>query len=143
MMAVNLDGAWLTAQTAAKRMVKAKSGGAIIPIASILGQKSHARVAHYSVSKAAVIQMTKSLSLELVRSNIRVNAIAPGAFDTGMTSLLFDSSFGQAMIGKIPLRRVGEMEELDGALLLLASNASSYMNGDVITVDGGQTLVIP
>lgn len=143
MMAVNLDGAWATAQTAAQRMVRAKSGGSIVNIASILGVKIHPRVAHYAVSKAGIVQMTKALALELARSNIRVNALAPGSFDTGMTSGLLKSTYGKAMIGRIPARRVGLAAELDGAFLLLASKASSYMNGTVVTVDGGHSLIIP
>ncbi|VAW16898.1 3-oxoacyl-[acyl-carrier protein] reductase [hydrothermal vent metagenome] len=143
MMAVNLDGAWFTAQTAARRMVRAKTGGSIINIASIMGLKVHPRVAHYAVSKAGVVQMTKALALELARSNVRVNAIAPGSFDTGMTSGLLKSTYGKAMIGRVPMRRAGGLGELDGAMLLLASKASSYMNGTVITIDGGHSLVIP
>jgi len=143
MMAVNLDGAWATAQIAAQRMVRARSGGAIINISSILGLKVHPRVAHYAVSKAGVIQMTKALALELVRSGIRVNAIAPGSFETGMTSGLLASSYGKTMIARVPMRRAGLQNELDGALLLLASKASNYMNGSVLTVDGGHGLVIP
>lgn len=143
MMDVNLDGAFFMAQAAARRMVRARSGGAIVNIASILGLKVHPRVTHYAVSKAGVVQMTRALALELARSNIRVNAIAPGSFETGMTSGLFKSAYGKAMIGRVPLRRIGREAELDGALLLLASKASSYMNGAVITVDGGHSLVIP
>lgn len=143
MMGVNLDGVWHTAQTAAKRMVRAKADGAIINIASVLGQKIHPRVAHYAVSKAGVIQMTKALGLELARSQIRVNCLAPGSFDTGMTAAMLKTTFGQSMISRIPARRVGQVNELDGALLLLASKASTYMNGMVITVDGGHSLVIP
>jgi len=143
MMAVNLDGAWHTAQIAAQRMVRAKTGGAIINISSILGLKVHPRVAHYAVAKAGVVQMTKALALEVVRSGIRVNAIAPGSFGTGMTSGLLASSYGKTMISRIPMRKVGRDNELDGALLLLASRASHYMNGAVLTVDGGHSLVIP
>ncbi len=143
MMAVNLDGAWSTAQIAAQRMVRAKSGGAIINISSILGLKIHPRLAHYAVSKAGVIQMTKALAIELVRSGIRVNAIAPGSFETGMTSGLLASTYGKTIIARVPMRRAGLLNEMDGALLLLASKASGYMNGSILTIDGGHGLVIP
>lgn len=143
MMAVNLDGAFFVAQGVARRMVKSGRGGAIVNVASILGLKVHPRVTHYAVSKAGVVQMTKALALELARSGIRVNAIAPGSFDTGMTSGLLKSTYGKAMIARVPARRIGSGNELDGALLLLASGASRYMNGAVVTVDGGHSLVIP
>jgi NAD(P)-dependent dehydrogenase (short-subunit alcohol dehydrogenase family) len=142
-MAVNLDGAWWVAQEAARRMVRAGTAGAIVNLASILGLKVHQRVAPYAVSKAAVVQMTKALALEVARHGIRVNALAPGSFETGMTRDFLKSYYAQAMVKQIPLHRIGEAADLDGALLLLASRASSYMNGSVVTVDGGHSLVIP
>jgi NAD(P)-dependent dehydrogenase (short-subunit alcohol dehydrogenase family) len=143
MMAVNLDGAFHVAQGVARRLIRADRGGAIVNVASILGLKIHPRVAHYAVSKAGVVQLTRALALELARSGIRVNAIAPGSFESGMTSGLLKSTYGQQMIARVPARRVGGAHELDGALLLLASPASRYMNGTVVTVDGGHSLVIP
>jgi len=142
-MAVNVDGAWMVAQEAARRMVAAGTGGTIVNIASILGLKVHQRVAPYAVSKAAVVQMTKALALELARHGIRVNALAPGSFESGMTAAFLKSYYAQAMVKQIPLARIGEAADLDGALLLLASEASSYMNGSVVVVDGGHSLVIP
>ena len=94
----------------------------------------------YAVSKAAVIQLTKQMALELARYKIRVNAIAPGYFESDLTRELFESEAGQAMIKRIPMRRLGDYESLSGPLLLLASDASSYMTGSVIAVDGGHLL---
>lgn len=142
MMSVNLDGAFFVAQAVARRMVETGAGGVIVNVASILGLKVHPRVAHYAVSKAGVVQFTKAMALELARADVRVNAIAPGSFETEMTSGLLKSTYGKSMIDKVPAQRVGEARELDGALLLLASKASAYMNGSVVTVDGGHSLVI-
>jgi NAD(P)-dependent dehydrogenase (short-subunit alcohol dehydrogenase family) len=133
----NLKGAWLAAQRTARRMVRREVAGSIINIASILGVRVAASVAPYAVSKAAVIQMTKALALEWARHGIRVNALAPGYIETELNRDFFASAAGQALIKRVPQRRLGEAKELDGALLLLASPAGSYMTGSVITVDGG------
>lgn len=134
---INLKGAWLAAQQTARRMVHHKVGGSIVNIASILGLRVSGGVAPYAISKAGVIQMTKVLALEWARHNIRVNAIAPGYIETDLNSDFFASAAGQALIKRIPQRRLGQTSELDGALLLLASGASSFMTGSVIAVDGG------
>jgi NAD(P)-dependent dehydrogenase (short-subunit alcohol dehydrogenase family) len=118
-------------------MVRREVAGSIINIASILGVRVAAGVAPYAVSKAAVIQMTKALALEWARHGIRVNALAPGYIETELNRDFFASAAGQALIKRVPQRRLGEARELDGALLLLASRAGSYMTGTVITVDGG------
>jgi NAD(P)-dependent dehydrogenase (short-subunit alcohol dehydrogenase family) len=133
----NLKGAWLAAQRTARRMVSHGVAGSIVNIASILGLRVSGGVATYAISKAGVVQMTKVLALELARHRIRVNAIAPGYIETDINSDFFASAPGQALIKRIPQRRLGEARELDGALLLLASGASSYMTGSVIAVDGG------
>lgn len=133
----NLKGAWLAAQRTARRMVRHRIGGSIVNIASILGLRVAGGVAPYAISKAGVIQMTKALALEWARYGIRVNAIAPGYIETDLNRDFFASSAGQALIKRIPQRRLGEARELDGALILLASNASSYLTGSVIAVDGG------
>jgi NAD(P)-dependent dehydrogenase (short-subunit alcohol dehydrogenase family) len=133
----NLKGAWLAAQRTARRMVHHAVPGSIVNIASILGLRVAGGVTPYAISKAGVIQMTKALALEWARHKIRVNAIAPGYIETDFNSDFFASPPGQALIRRIPQRRLGEARELDGALLLLASGASSYMTGSVIAVDGG------
>jgi NAD(P)-dependent dehydrogenase (short-subunit alcohol dehydrogenase family) len=133
----NLKGAWLVAQHAARRMVHHEAGGSIVNIASILGLRVAGGVAPYAISKAAVVQMTKALALEWARHRIRVNVLAPGYIETELNDAFFASDAGKALIRRIPQRRLGEARELDGALLLLASDAGSYMTGSVIAVDGG------
>ncbi len=133
----NLKGVWLAAQSAARRMVKHKTGGGIVNIASILGLRVAGAVAPYAVSKAGVVQLTKSLALEWARHRIRVNTLAPGYIETELNDAFFASEAGQALVKRIPQRRLGRASELDGPLLLLASDASSYMTGSVVAVDGG------
>lgn len=133
----NLKGSWVVAQHAARRMVHHGIGGAIVNIASILGERVAGGVAPYAISKAGVIQMTKALALEWARHKIRVNALAPGYIETDLNEAFFTSDAGRALIRRIPQRRLGEARELDGALLLLASDAGSYMTGSVLAVDGG------
>jgi len=136
-MDVNLRGVFLMAREVGLRMRDAGRGGSIINIASILGERQIAGVTPYAVSKAGVIQFTKSMALEMARYNVRVNAIAPGYIETDINRDFFKTDAGAAMIRRIPQRRVGKEGDLDGALLLLASEASSFMTGSVITVDGG------
>lgn len=136
-MDTNLKGAWLAAQRTARRMIAREAGGSIVNIASILGLRVAGAVAPYAISKAAVIQMTKALALEWARYRIRVNAIAPGYIETDLNRDFFASPAGQALVKRIPHRRLGQAKELDGVLLLLASDASSYLTGSVIPVDGG------
>jgi NAD(P)-dependent dehydrogenase (short-subunit alcohol dehydrogenase family) len=136
----NLKGAWLVAQEVARRMVAHGQGGGIINIASILGLRVVGGLPEYCASKAGLIHLTKVLALELARHKIRVNAIAPGYIRTDLNRGFFESEAGQAMVRRIPQRRVGEPRDLEGALLLLASDASRYMTGAVITVDGGHLL---
>jgi NAD(P)-dependent dehydrogenase (short-subunit alcohol dehydrogenase family) len=133
----NLKGVWLVAQAAAKRMVENKVKGSIVNIASILGLRVAGAIAPYAISKAGVIQMTKALALEWARYGIRVNALAPGYFVTELNDDFFRSEAGQALIKRVPQRRLGELRELDGPLLLLLSDAGSFMTGSVVTVDGG------
>tara|TARA_R110000868_G_scaffold226080_9_gene478567 strand:- start:2330 stop:3049 length:720 start_codon:yes stop_codon:yes gene_type:complete len=133
----NLKGMFFVAQAAAQGMQKSGRGGSIINIASILGYRQAGGVLPYAVSKAGVIQMTKSFALEVARHGIRVNAIAPGYLATDLNREFFDSPAGMAMINRIPMRRLGDLSDLDGPLLLLASDASRYMNGSTIVVDGG------
>jgi NAD(P)-dependent dehydrogenase (short-subunit alcohol dehydrogenase family) len=138
-LGVNLDGVFRVGQEAARRM-QGHGGGSIINIASVLGFGVLRRLAPYAASKAAVIQLTKSMALELGRDNIRVNAIAPGYVSTQMNADFLASDAGQRLLKKAQLGRAGRLEELDGPLLLLASEAGSYMTGSVILVDGGMLL---
>jgi 2-dehydro-3-deoxy-D-gluconate 5-dehydrogenase len=140
-MSVNVDGQFFTAQEAARRMIAAKRGGSIINTTSILAQSAVRGTAAYSISKAAVTQMTRSLALEFAAHQIRVNAIAPGWFPTRMNSEFLAGLGGDFIRSQNPMRRLGEAGDLDGAALLLASSASSYMTGSVLTIDGGQSLV--
>jgi NAD(P)-dependent dehydrogenase (short-subunit alcohol dehydrogenase family) len=133
----NLKGAWLVAQAVARHMADHKQGGSIVNIASITGLRVAGQVSAYATSKAALLHLTRSMALELARHKIRVNAIAPGYIATELNQDFFASPAGEALIKRIPQRRLGQPEELDGALLLLASNASSYMTGSTIVVDGG------
>ena len=135
---VNLNGAWRVAQTAARHMVAARSRAAASSTSrSILGLRVSAQVPSYAASKAAIVQLTKAMALELARHRIRVNALAPGYIETGINREFFASEAGQALIKRVPQRRIGKPEELDGALLLLASDAGSYMTGMILVVDGG------
>ena len=134
---VNLNGAWRVAQCVARHMRDSKRGGSIVNIASITGIRVAGAISAYVASKAGLIQLTEAMALELARYRIRVNALAPGYIETDINRDFFTSEAGQALIKRIPQRRIGQAEELDGPLLLLASDASSYMTGSVIVADGG------
>ena len=137
---VNLKGYFLCAQAAAKEMVKQKSG-VIINIASIaMGQVGcgFATLAHYTASKGGIVGMTETLAQELAPYNIRVNAISPGLIETPMVEpIMQDQATSQAMLARVPLKRMGKPEEISNAVLFLASDESSYMTGSVVVVDGG------
>jgi NAD(P)-dependent dehydrogenase (short-subunit alcohol dehydrogenase family) len=136
----NLRGAWLVAQAAGKRWLMAKRPGVIVNIASILGLRTIGQVAPYNASKAGLIHLTRALAMEWARHDIRVNAICPGYIETEMNGDFWKTPAGQRLINRIPQRRIGQPEHLDGALLLLASEAGSFMTGSVLTVDGGHTV---
>ena len=136
-MDTNLRGAWLVARAAVKLLIEAKLSGSIINIASILGFRVAGHVAPYAASKAGLVQLTQALALEWARYRIRVNAIAPGYIETDLNRDFFASDLGKALVARIPQRRLGQIGDLDGALLLLASDASAYMTGSSIVIDGG------
>lgn len=136
-MDTNLDGAWRVAQASAKAMTGAGKGGTIINIASILGLRVASSLLAYTAAKAALIQATQALALEWARYKIRVNAIAPGYIETEINAGFFQTDAGQVMVKRVPQRRIGQASDLDGALLLLASEASAYMTGSTLVVDGG------
>ncbi|HRK24044.1 MAG TPA: SDR family oxidoreductase [Beijerinckiaceae bacterium] len=133
----DLTGVFRVAQAAANRMVAENRPGSIVNIASILGHRVAGNLAAYAAAKAGVIQLTRSLALEWARHRIRVNALCPGYIATDLNRAFFASSAGQALIGRIPQRRLGQLSDLDGPLLLLASDAGAFMTGTDIVVDGG------
>ncbi|KGF67032.1 2-deoxy-D-gluconate 3-dehydrogenase [Hoeflea sp. BAL378] len=136
-IATNLTGVFLTAQAAARRMIADGNGGAIVNVASILGLRVAGAVSAYAAAKAGVVQLTASTALEWARHGIRVNALCPGYIETDINREFFASEAGMALIKRIPQRRLGTPRELEGALLLLCSDAGSYMTGATIAVDGG------
>ncbi|MBR9891927.1 SDR family oxidoreductase [bacterium] len=133
----DLTGVFRIAQAAARGMTAAGTGGSIVNIASILGLRVAGNLAAYATAKAGVVQMTKSLALEWARHGIRVNALCPGYIETDLNRDFFASDAGKSLIKRVPQRRLGQMSELDGPLLLLASEAGSFMTGSEIAVDGG------
>ena len=133
----NLNGAYRVAKNFTDQLIKSKKSGSIVNIASILGLRVGFNLSSYATAKAGLIQLTKSMALELARSNIRVNAIAPGYILTEINDDFFATKEGQDYINNIPMRRLGLESDLDGILLLLASDASSFMTGSIIPVDGG------
>lgn len=136
----NIIGQADISRLVARRMVEAGRAGSIINIASILGVGVAYRASAYSASKAALISLTRSMALELARSSIRVNAILPGICETELADWMKDPEMMEAIAARIPQRRVGTAADLQGALLLLASDASAYMTGSTITVDGGHAI---
>ena len=132
----NLKGCWLVATEAARRMVAAGKGGAIVNVASILGERVAGGVAPYAISKAGVVQATKAMALELARHRIRVNALLPGYVVTDLNRDFLTSEGGDKLRSRIPSRRFGELTDLDGPLLLLASDAGAAMSGATVAVDG-------
>jgi 3-oxoacyl-[acyl-carrier protein] reductase len=138
----NLDAVFFCAQEAARRMLAAGKPGAIVNIASVLGLGVSKGTVAYSVAKAGVIQMTKTLGLELAFKGVRVNAIAPGWIVTELNRDYLLSEQGAAIKREIPVGRFGEERDLDGALLLLVSDAGRFIAGTTIVVDGGQVVAI-
>jgi NAD(P)-dependent dehydrogenase (short-subunit alcohol dehydrogenase family) len=133
----NLKGAWLVSRAFGRSAKAGRREGVIVNVASILGFRVAGHVSAYAVSKAGLVHLTQAMGLELARFGIRVNALAPGYISTDLNRDFFGSDAGKAMIARIPQRRLGALEDLDGPLLLLASDASRYMTGSTIAVDGG------
>ena len=136
----NLKGAWLMSREVAERWVKAGRQGRIVNIASLLALRTIRHVPSYCVAKAGLAHLTHTMAMELARRGITVNAIAPGYFETDMNRGFLKSETGQALISRIPMGRSGQPEDLDGALLLLASDAGAYITGVVLPVDGGHVV---
>ena len=133
----NLSGVWRVAKEAAKALMQAGEPGSIINIASITSFRTTFTIGAYAASKAGVEHLTKSMALEWARHGIRVNSLAPGYISTEINEAFMKTEASQAMIKRIPMRRFGEAHELSAPLLLLASDAGSYMTGSTIVVDGG------
>lgn len=136
----NLNGVAYATREAARRMIAAGTGGSVINIASILAQREQKLLTNYAASKAGVLQFSRNAALELAEHGIRVNAICPGYFETDLTREGLATEYGQEMIGRIPQGRVGNLDDLNGPLLLLASQAGALMTGAVLTVDGGHVI---
>jgi 3-oxoacyl-[acyl-carrier protein] reductase len=141
-LATDLDAVFFWAQEAARRMLAAKTRGSIVNIASVLGLAVSKGAVAYATAKAGVVQLTKALAVELAFKGVRVNAIAPGWFVTEINDTYLMSEAGAAIKREIPSGRFGNEGDLDGALLLLASDAGSYITGATIVVDGGQVVAI-
>lgn len=136
----NLTGVWRVGKHATNALIDAKAKGSIVNIASITAHRTQYMTTAYCVSKAGVDHLTRHMALESARYGIRVNAISPGYYKTAINDEYLDSEAGEAMRKRIAFRRFGEYHELDGALLLLSSDAGSYMTGSTIVVDGGHLL---
>lgn len=139
-LGVNLVGPWRLAKELLETWSKLSRGGNIINIGSITGLAPQKGLAPYAISKAAILHMTKIMALEWARYGVRINAIAPGYYRTDMSSEFLDSPSGQKLIKNIPMRRPGELPELVGAMVYLASDASSYMSGATLVIDGGHVV---
>jgi NAD(P)-dependent dehydrogenase (short-subunit alcohol dehydrogenase family) len=133
----NLKGAWLMAREFARHLVERGRPGGIVNISSVLASRTIGRVPAYCAAKAGLSHLTHVLAMELARYGIRVNALAPGYVETDFNRAFFQTEAGKALIGRIPLKRLGQPQDLDGAMLLLCSPAGAYITGAVIAVDGG------
>ncbi|MFO1350013.1 MAG: glucose 1-dehydrogenase [Gammaproteobacteria bacterium] len=136
----NLKGAYLVAHAIARHMAAHGKGGSIINTASVLSFGVAKQLSSYMASKAALMHLTRAMATELAQNNIRVNALAPGYIETEINRDFFKTEGGKAVIKRVPQRRLGQPEDLDGTLLLLASDAGRYITGSAITVDGGHSV---
>ena len=141
-LATDLDAVFFCAQEAARRMLAARMGGAIVNVSSVLGLGVAKGVIAYATAKAGVIQLTKALALELAFKGIRVNAIAPGWIVTELNRDYLQGEQGAALKREIPIGRFGEARDLDGPLLLLVSDAGRFVTGATIVADGGQVVAL-
>ena len=139
-MDTNLKGCFLVAKTCATRLMESGKPGSIINIASILGLRAQKEVSVYMASKAGLVHLSRGLALEWAQYGIRVNVIAPGYFSSEMADDFLDSPVGKKLMTNVPQKRAGQWNELNGALMLLASDAGSYMTGSVVVVDGGHSV---
>jgi NAD(P)-dependent dehydrogenase (short-subunit alcohol dehydrogenase family) len=138
----DLKGAWMVACEAARRLIEAEKGGSIINIASILGLRGSARLAAYGAAKAGLVNLTSTLAAEWARHDIRVNALCPGYIVTDLNRDFLEGPGGEKLKKRVPQRRFGHVQDLDGPLLLLASDASRWMTGSALVVDGGHSAVL-
>lgn len=139
---VNLKGAWLVAKATVKQMIAKEVTGSVINIASVLGSCVQKGTGPYAASKAGLLHLTRSMALEWARYGIRVNAISPGYYVTDMAGKYLETEKGKGLLKRIPQRRLGEFDDLSGPILLLASDASAYMTGSMMTVDGGLSMSV-
>ena len=133
----DLTGVFAVAKAAARRMIDGGTGGSIVNVASIVGLRVAGNLSAYAAAKAGVVHLTKALALEWARHGIRVNALCPGYIETDLNRAFFATDAGLALIRRIPQRRLGQMADLDGPLLLLASDAGRFMTGTELVADGG------
>lgn len=133
----NLKGAFHVARTTAAAMAAGGRPGCIVNVASILGLRVAGHVSAYAASKGGLVQLTRALALEWARHGIRVNALCPGYVETELNRDFFASEQGRALIRRVPQRRLGRPEDLDGPLLLLVSDLGGFMTGTELVVDGG------
>ena len=136
----NLSGAFRVSAEVVRAMRAGSIEGRIVNVGSIVGLVPAGHLTAYAASKAGLLHLTRTMAVELARYRIRVNALAPGYFGTELNATFFDSDAGRAMLARVPLRRLGDPHELDAPLLLLASKASSFITGSVVTVDGGHSI---
>ena len=132
---INLTSTFLMSKFAIKKMLKNKSGK-IINITSIVGHTGNLGQSNYTASKAGIIAMSKSLSVEYAKKNININCVSPGFIKTAMTDKI-DEKFKDILLSKIPSARFGEPDDIANAVLFLASNLSDYINGETLHVNGG------
>jgi NAD(P)-dependent dehydrogenase (short-subunit alcohol dehydrogenase family) len=130
------------ARAVAAQMARRGQGGSIVNMASVLGLAGTGQVPAYCASKGGLVNLTRALAVEWAREGIRVNALAPGYVETEINRDFLTSPAGEALRKRVPLRRFGMPEDLDGALLLLASDAGRYITGSIIVIDGGQSAAL-